>query len=212
MKKILAAAFVMFQTEVAFAETISIDIWGDNWFSVSVNGEEVLTDPVSITTERSFNKESASFEVNLPAQIAITAKDYKENDTGLEYINTNRQQMGDGGLIAQFKNSDGTVIGVTDASAKCLVIHHSPIDVSCADESDPQEGVGACASESAAEPENWQFADFDDSAWPNAFEYTEDVVSPRFGYDEVEWDSSAKLIWSDSLLQDNTLLCRMVLQ
>ena len=30
------------------------------------------------------------------------------------------------------------------------------------------------------------------------------------GYDEVDWDPAARLIWAESLTQDNTLLCRLV--
>ena len=54
-------------------------------------------------------------------------------------------------------------------------------------------------------------ADFDDSAWPLAVEYTAEQVRPKDGYDEIEWDRSAKLIWSEDLVQDNTLLCRIVI-
>jgi hypothetical protein len=45
-----------------------------------------------------------------------------------------------------------------------------------------------------------------------ASEYTSAEVSPRDGFTEVTWDSAAKLIWSASLEQDNTLLCRVVVQ
>ena len=81
------------------AETFSADVWADNWFEMRINGKLVAEDSVPITTERSFNAESFTFEAERPFLIALVAKDFKENDTGLEYIRTNRQQMGDGGVI-----------------------------------------------------------------------------------------------------------------
>jgi len=81
------------------AETFSADVRADNWFEMRINGKLVAEDSVPITTERSFNAESFTFEAERPFLIALVAKDFKENDTGLEYIRTNRQQMGDGGVI-----------------------------------------------------------------------------------------------------------------
>ena len=82
------------------ADTFSADVWADNWFEMRINGVQVAQDSVPITTERSFNAESFIFEAQRPFVIGLMAKDFKENDTGLEYIGTRRQQMGDGGVIA----------------------------------------------------------------------------------------------------------------
>jgi len=54
------------------------------------------------TTERSFNAEAFVFNAEYPLQLNFVAKDYKADDTGLEYIGRSNQQMGDGGLITQF--------------------------------------------------------------------------------------------------------------
>lgn len=190
--------------------TVTAEIWADNWFEMYVNGSKVVEDDVPITTERSFNAAVATFQMSTPAQIAIIAKDYKEDDTGLEYIGTRRQQMGDGGLIAQIMDAaTGTLLAVTDGTARCLVVHRAPVDVSCADQANPAAGEGACGFEARDEPAGWMRADFDDSAWPSAREYSESEVRPRLGYDEIDWDGSAKLIWSESLIQDNTILCRL---
>jgi len=51
---------------------------------------------------------------------------------------------------------------------------------------------------------------FDGRAWPAAVEYAPAAIDPKMGYDEVDWAASARLIWSSSLKQDNTLLCRLV--
>lgn len=194
----------------ARANSKMVELWVDNWFEMYVNGDKILEDSVPITTERSFNAETATFDAKLPLTIAIMAKDFKENDTGLEYIGTNRQQMGDGGLIFQVKDTTtGEVIAVSDQTTRCLVIHRAPLDRACANENNPVAGQGACGFEETAIPTNWTAPDFDDSTWPAATEHSAQAVKPKDGYDEVSWDSSAQLIWSDDLIQDNTLLCRL---
>ena len=109
------------------------EIWVDNWFSLAINGKPLIEDSVPYKTERSFNAERVTFNTDFPMTIAFEFRDYVENDTGLEYIGTNRQQIGDGGAIAQFTNAKtGAIIKVTDASWKCHVIHHAPVDAALA--------------------------------------------------------------------------------
>ena len=127
------------------AETFSADVWADNWFEMRINGEQVAEDSVPITTERSFNAESFEFEAERPFVIGLVAKDFKENDTGLEYIGTGRQQMGDGGVILQIKDAAGETVAVSNADWQCLVIHTAPLDKSCEGEANPVAGEGACA-------------------------------------------------------------------
>ena len=200
------------QDSNADSQNITADIWVDNWFTVYANGEVVMEDPVSITTERSFNAETATFPAELPVVIAIEAKDFKENDSGLEYIGSRRQQVGDGGMIAQFRDaSSGELVAVTDDNTKCLVVQFAPVDLSCADESNPIAGEGACAFETTEIPSDWTSPDFDDSEWPAAVIHSAQDVGPKDGYDRITWDSSAELIWGPNLKQDNTLLCRMTI-
>lgn len=210
MRTLIMTAFLLTSgSALAEPRSVTADIWVDNWFEMYVNGEKIIEDSVSITTERSFNAETTTFEAEFPMTIAIMAKDFKENDTGLEYIGTRRQQMGDGGMIAQFKDAaTGETIAVTDANMRCLVVHSAPTDRSCADESNPVAGQGACGFTETKIPADWTAADFDDSAWPMAVEHSVREVSPKDGYDEISWDANAKLIWSDDLVLDNTLLCR----
>ena len=113
------------------AETFSADVWADNWFEMRINGAQVAEDSVPITTERSFNAESFTLNAERPFVIGLVAKDFKENDTGLEYIGTRRQQMGDGGLILQIKDAAGGLVAVSDENWSCLVIHTAPLDKSC---------------------------------------------------------------------------------
>ncbi|MCV3273079.1 PEBP family protein [Roseobacter sinensis] len=207
----LIAVLLSLNVVPALAEprTITADIWTDNWFEMWVNGTKVIEDSVPITTERSFNAETVRFTVELPMIVAIKAMDFKENDSGLEYIGSRRQQMGDGGLIAQFVDAEtGESVAVTDSSMRCLVVHHAPIDRSCESSSNPVAGEGACAFEMADEPEGWTDPGFDASDWPQATQHTAGAVDPNGGYDAVRWSETARFVWGPDLERDNTVLCR----
>lgn len=212
MKRSVILGTTLLITGAAHAETISADVWADNWFALYVNDTKVAEDSVSITTERSFNSESFSFNADRPFALNFIVKDFKENDTGLEYIGTNRQQMGDGGVIAQFKDSSGNVIAVTNSDWHCLSTHMAPAEKSCANEANPVAGSGACGFTEVAEPDGWTSLGFDHSGWANALEYSESTVRPKDGYDQIRWDGSAKLIWGSDLETDNTLLCRLIVE
>jgi len=110
---------------------ITAEIWADNWFALHINGAPVAEDSVPYLTERSFNAERISFRADLPMTVAIELRDYMENGTGLEYIGSRRQQMGDGGAIIQFLRGDA-VIGVSSDAWKCHVAQQAPVDASCA--------------------------------------------------------------------------------
>lgn len=191
------------------AETFSADVWADNWFEMRINGTTVAEDSVPITTERSFNAESFTFDTERPFVVGVLAKDFKENDTGLEYIGTRRQQMGDGGLILQIRDAAGGTVTVSSAEWSCQVIHTAPLDKSCESIENPVAGVGACTFDAEAEPDGWDTASFDATDWPAADVYTTREVSPKDGYDEISWDPEAELIWGPDLEQSNTVLCRL---
>lgn len=195
-------------TTAAAGETVTFtaEVWADNWFSLTVNGESVGEDSVPITTERSFNRETITFEATYPLTVAVVAKDFKETDSGLEYIGTDRQQMGDGGIIAQITDSTtGEVVAVTDDSWQALAIQRAPLNPDCVSSPDPDAD---CESEAIEEPAGWTEADYDDSDWAAATVFSAVDVDPKEGYDEVAWDSSAQFIWGVDLEVDNTVLLR----
>ena len=190
------------------SSSFTIEVWADNWFSLHVNGEFVGEDSVPITTERSFNAETFSFEATYPLTIAIQAKDFKETDSGIEYIGLANQQMGDGGLIAQITdNATGEVIAVTNAGWTALVVHRAPLNTSCERDPDPDT---TCEFEITETPADWTSVGFDDLAWTAATEWTAADVGPKDGYDEIRWDISARLIWGTDLEVDNTILFLLV--
>lgn len=191
--------------------TIKGEVWADNWFAFYLGEKLVKEDSVPITTERSFNAETFTFDATYPLVLNFIVKDFKENDTGLEYIGTDRQQMGDGGFIAQFTNANtGDLIVATDDSWACMVIQTAPLDKSCEKEANPVAGQSPCEFIDLGEPTGWKTITFDASSWNNATVYTENQVSPKDGYDQIRWNSAAKLIWGPDLETNNTLLCRLV--
>lgn len=195
------------------AVTLKGEAWADNWFAVYAGEQLLLEDSVPITTERSFNQETFTFKADYPLVLNFVLKDFKENDTGLEYIGEGNQQMGDGGFIAQFTDtSTGKVVAVTDEKMRCMVIHTAPLDKSCESESNPIAGQGACTFTAVEEPAGWKTAAFDDSAWESATVYSSSQVSPKDGYDEISWNSAAQLIWTGDLETHNTILCRLVIE
>jgi hypothetical protein len=188
------------------AVTFVANAWADNWFAMYADGTLVGEDTVPITTERSFNSETFTFQAAYPLTLAFVLKDYKENDSGLEYIGKPNQQMGDGGFVFQLREKDtGKLVSVSSSSFRCLVVHKAPLDPSCAKDSDPS---ATCRSAITPEPPGFEGASFDDSAWPRATEHDAAAVGPKEGYFDVQWDTSAKFIWSEDLFADNTVLCR----
>ena len=190
----------------AGTSTFQVDVWADNWMAVYVDGVLIGEDSVPITTERSFNTETFTFEATLPFTIAIEAKDFKETDSGLEYIGEQNQQMGDGGLIAQVTDlATGEVVAATDTGWSALVVHQAPLDTECEDDPDPDS---TCEFLIVDIPTDWTSESFDDSGWADATEWSEATVSPKDGYSTVDWDASARLVWGADLEVDNTVLLR----
>lgn len=188
---------------------INADIWADNWFALYQGEELIKEDSTAFNTERSFNSESFSFSADLPATFNVIMKDFYEDDSGLEYIGSRRQQMGDGGFIAQFFDAEsGDLIAVSDDSWRCTVIHQAPLNKQCSGDNNPIE---TCQSNISEQPEGWMAEDFDVSGWPQATVHSARTVRPHGGYRNVNWVSDAELIWGEDVEVDNVLLCRFTI-
>lgn len=186
--------------------TFVAEVWADNWFALYVDGTLVGKDSVPITTERSFNAERITFKASYPLTIGILAKDYMENASGLEYIGTPRQQMGDGGLIAQIRDrASGKVVAATSGRWKTLVLQRAPLNQSCIQSADP---ATECKSETRAAPPRWAAPTYNDAAWPRASVFTAAAVGVKDGYLGISWIPSARLIWGSDLKTDNVILMR----
>lgn len=194
-------------TASAGSKNFKAEVWADNWFSLYVGDAYVGEDSVPITTERSFNSETLSFNATYPFDLNFIIKDFKQNDTGLEYIGTSRQQIGDGGFIAQIKDtSSGKVVAVSSKAFKCKVIHKAPLIPSCVKLANPT--VTSCGANILAEPAGWKSRGFDTSSWEFATVYSAAEVGVKDGYFDIAWNAAAKLIWTSDLKLDNTLLCK----
>lgn len=213
MKKlILFVLCLLFATQTSTANAagksiaFTAEIWADNWFALYINGKLVGQDSVPITTERSFNSERITFKATYPLTIGLVGKDFKENDSGLEYIGSNRQQIGDGGVVLQIKEStSGKVIATTSKKWRVLAIQQAPLNSECVTSNDP---LRDCKSIEKAFPSNWSKSSYSDTKWRYAREYSESDVGVKDGYGEIQWDQKAKLIWGEDLKVDNTLLFR----
>ena len=86
------------------------------------------------------------------------------------------------------------------------MIQQAPLKPSCEKDADPDK---TCKFSSMAAPADWTNARFDDSAWTPATVWSAAAVGPKGGYDEVSWNSSAKLVWGTDLYIDNTILLRL---
>ena len=206
----LLACVLSVNTAVAETHHYKMEAWADNWFSAYLDGEFLFEDSVSIKTERSFNAETFEFTAEDDFLLAFVLKDFKENDTGLEYIGSRRQQIGDGGFIMQITNLDtGKIVAVSNNEMRCDVIHKAPLDSACAKEANPVAGEGACQFSAQDAPDSWASPSFNNSGWQHATEHSVAAVSPKDGYDRIKWDQQAKLVWGEDLKKDNTLLCRL---
>jgi len=168
------------------ADTIRANIYADNWFMLYINGELAVVDSIQFIPH---NVISVDLLPTYPMTLAVMARDNADPKTGMEYANTN---IGDGGFILKF--ADGTI---TDASWKAKSFSTGPIG---ADTKNPRV-------ENTPVPDNWFAVDFDDNAWPNAKEYSEDEIKPKQPYYDNDFQS-AKFIWSNDVKLDNLVLFR----
>jgi hypothetical protein len=183
------------------------EAWADNWFAVYRGDTLIAEDGVPITTERSFNAETFTFRASYPLTLAFVLKDYKANDSGLEYIGQPNQQIGDGGFIFQLTDvTRNAVVLVSTSAWRCQVVHKAPLNPSCEKDASPLQ---SCRWQSDPEPAGWKAPTFNDASWPSATEHTAAAVSPKEGYLQIAWRPTAKFIWSSDLKLDNTVLCRV---
>ena len=190
--------------------TFQLEAWADNWFVAYVGTEVLVADSVPITTERSFNAERVTFDADYPLHLNFVVRDFMENDSGLEYIGERNQQMGDGGFIVQLtETASDKVVAVSRQDWACTVVHRAPLDKKCEDETAPVPGKAPCDFLALDEPADWKTPTFDDSDWTSATAHDERAVDPKDGYDGIDWDERAELIWGPDLETDNTLLCRV---
>lgn len=189
-------------TSVAF----QAEVWVDNWFSLYINSKKVGGDSVAYNTERSFNSTLIKFTAAYPFEVGVIARDFMENDSGLEYIGKPNQQIGDAGFIMQIREvKSGKIVAVTNSQWKSLVIQRAPLNIECSTSTQP---LVDCKNSTIAIPTKWAAKSFVDSSWKRSTEFSEAAVGVKDGYRDFNWSASSKLIWSADLKLDNTVLFR----
>ena len=194
--------------QAATAKTISFtaEVWADNWFALYVNGKKVAEDSVSITTQKSFNSEVIKFTATYPLTIGFIAKDYVQSKSGLEYLGQPNQQIGDGGIIFQIKETvSGKLVALSDETWKMKVANTAPLNPECEKSLQPDLD---CKYANYSVATNWAAATFSDKLWPNAKVFSATQVGPKEGYNQITWNPSAKFIWGNDLKLDNTVYFR----
>lgn len=198
-------------------------IYADNYYELYVNGKLVAVDATPFTP---FNSTVVKFRAKRPMTIAIKAVDWEENvGLGTESGGARApHHPGDAGFIASFDNGV-----VSDRSWRVQTFYIAPLaspdlvvekgnvhDTSALGRVYPDAASdAACALNCYAvrypEPRDWASPAFDDRAWPQAFEYTEEQVgggAPYRNFKDQLTRGGAKFIWSSNLVFDNVVLAR----
>ena len=190
----------------AKSTSFTAEVWADNWFSFYVNGKKVGEDSVPITVQRSFNSEVIKFSATYPLTLGFIAKDYVQSKSGLEYLNTPNQQIGDGGLIFQIRESaSNKLVAASDGSWKYMTANTAPTNPECEKSTQPDID---CKYIDYQVPSNWASSTFSDLKWKSAVIYSANAVGPKEGYYNINWISSAKFIWGADLKLDNVVYFR----
>lgn len=206
-------------------ELITAFIFADNYFEMYINGIPVGKDDVPYTE---FNSNIIRFRVNRPFTIAMLLVDWEEHlGVGCENNNGFQYHMGDGGMIAVFKDSSNNIIATTGSDWKAQTFYTAPIiDLACPTENDSLRLTTTCSAQDSnngsayyglhwSRPSNWMDAAFNDSIFPNATTYTNATVGvnnkPAYTnftniFDDPTQD--AQFIWSTNLILDNEVIVR----
>jgi hypothetical protein len=193
-QKVVMAAFLGGLIALVFtAEAVSYEcpgtpgtvigtVYCDNTFTMWVNGEEVAKDPVAFTPHQAVR---VAFEWDGTSSItyAIQCEDFA-SESGYEYTGSDRPQLGDGALIAEFNDGLGTVTAAN--SWRVYTATFGPTDAS------QQNGcsasnLSACVVEDRGMPQGWTTVDFDDSGW---------VLATSYSAEEAGWGRSPE--WSST--------------
>jgi hypothetical protein len=198
----------------------------DNYFELYINGKLIGVDATPFTP---FNSHVVRFRVKRPYTIAVLAQDWEDKlGLGMELFQGNNWHSGDGGFVAKF--SDGTITNSTwRAQSFYIAPLQHPDDVveygNIHDTSHlggrihPLAKLPTCREHCFAIhypiPDGWMQPKFDDSKWPQAFEYLDQEVGimgvPGY-WRYPEAFIGGRWIWTISLVFDNTVLLRKTVQ
>lgn len=205
---LIPLVFAIPNANAVSVKTVSFtaEVWADNWFALYVNGKKVGEDSVPITTQRSFNSETIKFTATYPLTVGFVAKDYVQSKSGLEYLGAANQQIGDGGLIFQIRETlSNKLVSVSDGTWRAFVQNIAPTNPECEKSSSPDND---CKFQNNAISSSWASSSFKDTSWPFASIFAASEVGPKEGYFDISWNQNAKFIWGDDLKLDNVIYLR----
>jgi len=179
--------------------TVIGTVYCDNKFQLWVNGKEIADDPVAFTPHQAVR---VAFEWDGTSSLtyAILCEDFA-SESGYEYTGSDRPQLGDGALIAEFNDGFGTVTAAENW--RVYTVTFGPTDAS------QQNGcsasnLSACAVEDRGMPQGWSEVDFDDSGWVLATSYS--VAEAGWGR-TPEWSLAKGCCNSTSPIDRSSLGC-----
>lgn len=206
-------------------EVITAFVFADNYFEMYINGVAVGKDNVPFTQ---FNSNIVRFRVKRPFTIAMLLVDWEELlGVGCENSNGFQYHMGDGGMVAVFKDSLNNIIAKTGSDWKAQTFYTAPIiDLTCPTENGIQRISANCSTQDANNgtnyyglhwnrPTNWMGASFNDSIFPTATTYSNATVGidnkPAYTNFTNIFDNpsnDAQFIWSNNIVLDNEVIVR----
>ena len=209
----------------ATGEIITAYVFSDNYFEMYINGIPVGKDKVPYTQ---FNSSIVRFRVNRPFSIAMLLVDWEERmGVGAETNGGFTYHIGDGGMVAVFKDASNNVVAKTGSDWKAQTFYTAPImNLACATESGTSRLSTNCNTADSnsgtayyglhwTRPTNWTTASFDDSTWPSATTYTNATIGvnnkPSYtNFTNIFDDASndAQFIWSKNVILDNEVIVR----
>jgi hypothetical protein len=213
----------------ADGEVVTAFVFADNYFEMYINGIPVGKDNVPFTQ---FNSNIVRFRVQKPFTIAMKLVDWEENSgLGTESNRGNAFHAGDGGMVAVFKDSEGEIVATTNSKWKAQTFYTAPLKgLSCASEKGTLRLTANCETSASDNgnayyalhwkvPADWQTKEFDDSAWPDATEFTNGTIGvdnkPSYtNFTDIFDDKTndAKFIWSTNVVLDNEVLVRFTVK
>lgn len=210
-------------------EVITGFIFADNYFELYVNGEKVGKDAIPFTQ---FNSHIVKFKVSSPYTITMLLVDWEEHlGLGSEANQGSQYHPGDGGMVAVFKDTSGSIVATTGSEWKAQTFYTAPIkDLACPSENGTTRSTANCNTEDVSDgtsfyglhwelPDNWMNEDFDDASWPAATTYTNATIGvnnkPSYtNFTDIFDDASndAAFIWSTNVILDNEVVVRYTVE
>lgn len=210
------------------SEVFTAYLFADNYFELHVNGKLLAIDPIPFTP---FNSSIVRFKADRPVTMALKLVDWEENlALGSEANPSTNYHAGDAGITVHVKDDAGKTVAISDESWRAQTFYTAPLrkksclkvdgqnrDSSACDSSDAEDGSEFYAAHWPL-PDNWSSSDFDDSAWPMAKTYTNEIVDVRnkpafLNFPDI-FDTpgaDAQFIWTSNLVLDNLVLARKVI-